>query len=164
MSELETTVESKPGPENEKYSEKSFSVHFVEVQVYPAIGEVKVTRVVSVIDSGRVMNHKTARSQVLGAVTWGIGIVLMEEGIIDHHYGRYVNNNLADYHVPVNTDIPEIEVYFIDKHDPVIDPMGAKGLGEVGIIGFTAAVANAVYHATGKRIRHLPITTDKLLS
>jgi xanthine dehydrogenase YagR molybdenum-binding subunit len=100
---------------------------------------------------------------VLGAITWGIGIALMEEGIVDHRYGRYVNNNLADYHVPVNADMPAIEVHFIDKHDPVIDPMGAKGLGEIGLIGFTAAVANAVYHATGKRVRRLPITPDKLI-
>ncbi|MDB4922497.1 xanthine dehydrogenase family protein molybdopterin-binding subunit [Mucilaginibacter sp.] len=163
LSELEATVESKPGPENEKYSGKSFSAHFVEVQVHPFTGEVKVTRVVSAIDAGRIMNYKTARSQVLGAVTWGIGIALLEQGIVDHRYGRYVNNNLADYLVPVNADVPNIEVYFINKHDPVIDPMGAKGLGEIGIIGFTAAVANAVYHATGKRIRTLPITPDKLV-
>jgi xanthine dehydrogenase YagR molybdenum-binding subunit len=109
------------------------------------------------------MNHKTARSQVLSAVTWGIGIALMEEGVVDHRYGRYVNNSLADYHVPVNADVPAIDAHFIDKDDPVLDPMGAKGLGEVGIIGFTAAVANAVYHATGKRVRQLPITPDKLI-
>jgi xanthine dehydrogenase YagR molybdenum-binding subunit len=163
LPELEATIESKPGPEKEKYSGKSFSVHFVEVRVHPFTGEVKVTRVVSAIDSGRVMNHKTARSQVLGAITWGIGIALMEEGIVDHRYGRYVNNNLADYHVPVNADMPAIEVHFIDKADPVVDPMGAKGLGEIGLIGFTAAVTNAVYHATGKRIRRLPITPDKLI-
>ncbi|MDB5023231.1 MAG: aldehyde oxidase and xanthine dehydrogenase molybdopterin binding protein [Mucilaginibacter sp.] len=163
LSELETTVESKPGPESEKYSGKSFSVHFVEVQVHPFTNEISVTRVVSVVDAGRIMNHKTARSQVLGAVTWGIGISLSEEGIIDHRYGRYVNNNLADYLVPVNADVPAVEVHFIDKADPVIDPMGAKGVGEIGIIGFTAAVANAVFHATGKRIRALPITPDKLL-
>jgi xanthine dehydrogenase YagR molybdenum-binding subunit len=163
LPELEATIESKPGPEKEKYSGKSFSAHFVEVRVHPFTGEVKVTRVVSAIDSGRVMNHKTARSQVLGAVTWGIGIALMEEGIVDHRYGRYVNNNMADYHVPVNADMPAIEVHFIDKADLVVDPMGAKGLGEIGLIGFTAAVANAVYHATGKRVRRLPITPDKLI-
>jgi len=163
LPELEATVDSKPGPEIEKYSGKSFSVHFVEVHVHPLTCQVKVARVVSVIDCGRVMNHKTGRSQVLSAVTWGIGIALMEEGVVDHRYGRYVNNNLADYHVPVHADVPAIDVHFIDKNDPVIDPMGAKGLGEVGLIGFTAAVANAVYHATGKRIRQLPITPDKLL-
>jgi xanthine dehydrogenase YagR molybdenum-binding subunit len=109
------------------------------------------------------MNHKTATSQVYGSVAWAIGIALMEEGIIDHRYGCYVNNNLADYHLPVNADIPPIDVIFIDKPDPVLDPMGAKGLGEIGLVGLTAAIANAVYHATGKRIRNLPITPDKLL-
>lgn len=100
---------------------------------------------------------------MLGSVVWGIGIALMEEGIVDHRFGRYVNNNLADYHVPTNADVPAIDVHFIDKADTVIDPMGAKGLGEIGLIGFTAAIANAVYHATGKRIRQLPITADKLI-
>ncbi|RYE16314.1 MAG: xanthine dehydrogenase family protein molybdopterin-binding subunit, partial [Sphingobacteriaceae bacterium] len=121
------------------------------------------TRVVSVIDAGKIINHKTAHSQVLGSVVWGIGIALMEQGIVDHRYGRYVNNNLAEYHVPVNADIPEVDVHFIDQNDTHIDPIGAKGLGEIGLIGFTAAIANAVYHATGKRIRNLPITVDKLL-
>lgn len=163
LPELEATAESKPNSENEKYSGKSFSVHFVEVHVHPLTGEVKVTRVVSAIDPGRVINHKTARSQMLGAMTWGIGIALMEEGLVDHRYGRYINNNLADYHVPVHADVPAIDVHFIDKDDPVIDAMGAKGLGEVCLVGFTAAIANAVYHATGKRIRELPITPDKLI-
>jgi xanthine dehydrogenase YagR molybdenum-binding subunit len=163
LKELEATVESKPGSESSKFSGKSFSVNFVEVNVHPTTGVVKVIRVVTVIDAGRIINHKTARSQVIGSVVWGIGIALMEEGIVDHRYGRYVNKNLADYHLPVNADIPQIDVHFIDKADTVIDPMGAKGLGEIGLIGFTAAIANAVYHATGKRIRKLPITPDKLL-
>ncbi|WP_233268797.1 xanthine dehydrogenase family protein molybdopterin-binding subunit [Mucilaginibacter lacusdianchii] len=163
LPQLDVTIESKPGPEAEQYSGKSFSAHFVEVLVHPAMGMVKVNRVVSVIDSGRIMNHKTARSQVLGSVVWGIGLALMEEGIVDHRYGRYVNNNLADYHVPVNADVPQIEVHLIDKPDNYLNPMGAKGIGEIGLIGFTAAVANAVYHATGKRIRELPITPNKLL-
>src|SRR5260221_4962797 len=163
LPQLEVTVESKPGPESERYSGKSFSAHFVEVEVHPLTCQVKVTRVVSAIDAGRIMNYKTARSQVIGAVTWGIGIALMEEGIVDHRYGRDGNHNLADYHMPVHADMPPGEVYFTDKPDPVIDPMGAKGLGEIGLIGFAAAIANAVYHATGKRIRRLPITPDKLV-
>jgi len=164
LKELSVVNDSKPNPENSKYSGKSFSANFVEVQVHPATGTVKVTRVVSVIDAGRVMNHKTARSQVLGSVVWGIGIALMEQGIVDHRYGRYVNNNLADYHVPTHADVPQIDVHFIDQADTVIDPIGAKGLGEIGLIGFTAAIANAIYHATDKRIRELPITPDKLIS
>jgi xanthine dehydrogenase YagR molybdenum-binding subunit len=164
LTELEATVASKPGPELEKYSGKSFSVHFVEVEVHPLTGQVRVTHVLSAIDAGKVMNEKTARSQVLGAVTWGIGIALMEQGIVDHRNGRYTNNNLADYHVPVNSDMPNIDVFFVDKPDPVLDPMGAKGLGEVGLIGLTAGIANAVFHATGIRVRGLPITPDKLIS
>jgi xanthine dehydrogenase YagR molybdenum-binding subunit len=87
----------------------------------------------------------------------------MEEGIVDPRYGRYVNHNLADYHVPVHADMPDIDVHFIDEPDPVLDPMGAKGLGEVGLVGLSAGIANAVFHATGKRVRELPITPDKLL-
>jgi len=162
LHELEATAQSKPD-ENKKYSGKSFCANFVEVEVNPLTAEVRVTRVVSVIDAGKIINHKTAHSQVLGSIVWGIGIALMEEGVVDHRYGRYVNKDLSEYHVPVNADIPAIDVHFIDKSDEHIDPIGVKGLGEIGLIGFTAAVANAVYHATGKRIRKLPITMDKLL-
>jgi xanthine dehydrogenase YagR molybdenum-binding subunit len=163
LTELKVTKESKAGPETEQFSGKSFCAHFVEVMVHPTTGVIKVSRVVSAIDAGKVINHKTAVSQVYGAVTWGIGFALMEEGIVDHRYGRYVNNNLADYHVPVNADIPHIDVLFVDQPDPVISPMGAKGLGEIGIVGFSAAIANAVFHATGKRFRSLPIKLDKLI-
>ena len=163
LSELNITTESKSGSEKEQFSGKSFCAHFVEVHVHPATGVVRVSRVVTAVDAGRIINYKTATSQVYGSIVWGIGIALMEEGLIDHRYGRYVNNDLADYHVPVNADIPEIEVIFIDKPDPILSPVGVKGLGEIGLIGFSAVVANAVYHATGKRIRSLPITTDKLL-
>ena len=138
-------------------------MHFVEVAVHATTGVVRVTRVVSAVDAGTVINQKTARSQVYGSVAWGIGIALMEEGVVDHRYGRYINNDLANYHVPVNADIPPIDVIFMDKPYTILDPMGAKGLGEVGLIGFTAAIANAVYHATGKRVRELPITADKLM-
>jgi xanthine dehydrogenase YagR molybdenum-binding subunit len=163
LAELSFTSESKPNPEAEKYSGKSFVAHFVEAEVDELTCEVRIKRVVSCLDTGKVINPKTARNQVLGAVTWGIGIALMEEGIIDHRSGRYVNNNLADYHLPVNADIPETEIYFIDKPDSMINPMGAKGIGEIGLVGLTAGIANAVYHATGKRIRDLPITPDKLI-
>ena len=100
---------------------------------------------------------------MFGGAVAGIGMALMEEGVIDHRYGKWVNNNLADYHVPVHADVPPIECILVDKPDPVINPIGAKGMGEVSIVGFAAAVANAVYHATGKRIRELPITPDKLI-
>ena len=163
LPDLQVTADSKSGSEKEQFSGKSFCAHFVEVLVHPTTGVVKVNRVITAVDAGKIINHKTATSQVYGSIVWGIGISLMEEGLVDHRYGRYVNNNLADYHVPVNADIPDIEVIFIDKPDPIISPVGVKGLGEIGLVGFSAAVANAVYHATGKRIRSLPITADKLL-
>lgn len=163
LQKLGVVTESKPGEDIKQYSGKSFAVHFVEVQIHPLTCQVRVARVVSVIDAGRIMNHKTARSQVMGAIVWGIGIALMEEGLVDHRYGRYINNNLSDYHLPVQADVPDVDIHFIDKSDDHINPMGAKSLGEIGLIGFTAAIANAVYHATGKRIRQLPVTVDKLL-
>lgn len=161
--QLELTHEAKVGAELKKYSSKAFCATFVEVLVHPLTGIVVIKKVVSVVDCGKVMNKKTAESQVYGSVVWGIGLSLMEEAVIDDRYGRFLNNNLADYHVPVEADIPAIDVTFIDKNDPVLNPMGAKGLGEIPLIGFSAAVANAVFHATGKRIRSLPITPDKLV-
>ncbi|TXK49121.1 xanthine dehydrogenase family protein molybdopterin-binding subunit [Pontibacter qinzhouensis] len=160
---VQVNVESKGGEEQEKHSGKSFCANFVEVEVHPVTGQVRVSRVVSVVDAGTIINHKTAESQVYGSVVWGIGIALMEDAIVDHRYGRHLNNDLADYRVPVNADIPNIDVIFINKKDTVIDPMGAKGIGEIPLVGFTAAVANAVFHATGKRIRELPIVPDKLV-
>jgi len=160
---LELTEISKPGDEQKQYAMYSFSVHFVEVHVHPNTGQVRVKKVVSVADAGRIVSPKTAASQMIGGATGGIGMALTEEVIIDHRYGRMVNNNLADYHVPVSADVPHIDTIFIDKPDPYINAMGAKGMGEIALIGFAAAVANAVYHATGKRIRDLPITPDKLL-
>jgi len=142
----------------------SFSIHFVKVKVHSLTGVVKVDKIVSVGDSGTIVSPKTARSQMVGGAVGGVGMALTEESVIDHRYGRYINNNFADYHVPVNADIPEIEVHFINKPDPHINPMGAKGMGEIALIGFSAAVANAVFNATGKRIRTLPITPDKILA
>jgi len=163
LPELQVTKESESGPEQKNYSSKSFCANFVEVRVHAATGEVRVNRVVSVVDAGKIINHKTAESQVYGSVVWGIGLALMEEAVLDDRFGRHVNNDLANYHVPIHADIPDIKVVFIDQVDPVIDPMGAKGIGEIPLIGFTAAIANAVYNATGKRIRELPITPDKLI-
>lgn len=163
VKEVKAEFESKPSEEREQYSGYSFAAHFVEVLVHPETKVVKMNRVVCAVDAGRVINKKTAASQVYGSMVWGTGIALMEEGIIDHRYGRYVNNDFANYHIPVNADICHVDVLFTDKPDPILDPMGAKGLGEIGLVGFAAAVANAVYHATGKRVRDLPITVDKLL-
>jgi xanthine dehydrogenase YagR molybdenum-binding subunit len=163
LSELEVTQQSAGGNERQQYSMYSFSVHYVKVLVHPATGVVRVAKAVAVADAGKIVSEKTAASQMIGGVVGGIGMALMEEAIIDDRFGRYVNNNLADYHVPVHADVPHIDVVFIDKKDPIINPIGAKGLGEIAIIGFAAAVANAVYHATGKRIRELPITPDKVI-
>lgn len=160
---LEVTRTAETPPEQETHSGKSFCASFVEVQVHPLTGQVRVSRVVSVVDAGRVLNAKTARSQVYGSVVWGIGLALMEDARLDHRHGRFLNAGLGEYHLPVNADVPAIEVEFIDQPDPLLGPTGAKGLGEIGLVGFTAAVANAVYHATGRRVRELPITPAKLV-
>lgn len=163
LSKLEVTKDSQAGDERNKYSIYSFAVHFVQVLVHPSTGVVRIKKVVTVADAGKIINRKTAGSQLMGGVVSGTGMALMEDAVFDHRFGRCVNNNLADYHVPVSADVPHIEALFIDKPDPVINPIGSKGLGEIANVGFAAAVANAVYHATGKRIRALPITPDKLL-
>ncbi len=160
---IEKTIQSQQGAEAKNYSLYSFSIHFVQVKVHQLTGVVKVSKIVSVGDSGKIVSPKTARSQMIGGAVGGIGMALTEEAIYDHRYGRYANNNFADYHVPVHADVPEIEVLFIDKPDPIINPMGAKGMGEIALIGFSAAVANAVFNAMGKRVRSLPITPDKVL-
>jgi xanthine dehydrogenase YagR molybdenum-binding subunit len=146
-----------------KFSFQSFGAHFVEVMIDDPIPMVRVTRVVSVMNVGRVINPKTARSQVLGGVTMGIGQALMEETVYDPNTGRPVTDNLADYTVPVNPDVHEIEVQFVDVPDEHFNALGCRGVGEIGITGIAAAIANAVWHATGKRVRELPITPDKLL-
>ena len=163
LQHLEILEESKGNPEMSKYSAFSYAVHFVKLHVHPTTGIVKVVQAVSAVDAGKIVNEQTAQSQIIGAVVGGIGMSLMEEGIIDHRYGRWLNNNFADYHVPVQADVPQIEVHFVNKPDPVLNPMGSKGIGEVGLVGFAAAMVNAIYHATGKRVRDLPITPDKLI-
>jgi xanthine dehydrogenase YagR molybdenum-binding subunit len=134
---------------------------FAEVKVDEQLGVIRVTRVVSAVAAGRILNTKTASSQILGSVVWGIGMALHEETLIDHRVGRIMNANIAEYHVPVNADIHDIRVIFIDEPDDS-NLLGIKGVGEIGIVGVAAAIANAVYHATGKRVRDLPITLDKL--
>jgi xanthine dehydrogenase YagR molybdenum-binding subunit len=164
LPQLEITKESKGGgPNADKYSMYSFSVHFVKLSVHAATGVVKINKVVSCGDAGTIINEKTAASQMIGGAVGGIGMALMEEVVIDHRFGKFINNNLADYHVPVNADIPEMEVIFVNKKDPYTNPMGSKGLGEIALVGMAPAVANAIFNATGKRIRSLPITPDKLI-
>jgi xanthine dehydrogenase YagR molybdenum-binding subunit len=160
---IEATETSAPGEETNKFAFASFGAHFVEVRVQEWTREPRVARVVSVMDIGRVINPKTARSQIVGGIVWGIGMALMEESLLDPGTARFVTHDLGTYHVPVNGDVPEIDVTFVDKPDQNFNPVGARGVGEIGITGVAAAIANAIYHATGKRIREVPITMDKLL-
>jgi xanthine dehydrogenase YagR molybdenum-binding subunit len=145
------------------HAHNTHSAIFAEVKVDEQLGVVRVTRVVSAVAAGRILNSKTARSQIIGGVVWGIGMALHEETLVDHNFGRIMNANIAEYHVPVNADVHDIKVIFVDEPDDIVNPLGIKGLGEIGIVGVAAAIANAIYHATGKRVRDLPITLDKLM-
>ena len=157
--ELEQTTN--PASDHSR-ANNTHSAIFAEVKVDEELGVIRVTRVVSAVAAGRILNTKTASSQILGGVVWGIGMALHEETLIDHKFGRIMNANIAEYHVPVNADVGDIKVIFVDEPDNS-NPLGLKGVGEIGIVGVAAAVANAVFHATGKRVRDLPITLDKLL-
>ena len=147
--------------EDHTRANNTHAAHFVEVKVDEQLGVVRVTRAVSAVAAGRILNTKTAGSQISGSVVWGIGMALHEETHIDHKFGRIMNANIAEYLVPVNADVGDVKVIFVDEPD-TSNPLGLKGVGEIGIVGVAAAVANAVYHATGKRVRDLPITLDKL--
>jgi xanthine dehydrogenase YagR molybdenum-binding subunit len=144
------------------HAHNTHSAIFAEVKVDEQLNVIRVTRVVSAVAGGRVLNTKTATSQIMGGVVWGIGMALHEETLIDHKFGRIMNADIAEYHVPVNADVHDIKVIFVDEPDDRVNPLGIKGLGEIGIVGVAAAIANAIYHATGKRVRDLPITLDKL--
>jgi xanthine dehydrogenase YagR molybdenum-binding subunit len=148
---------------DDSHANNTHSAIFAEVKVDEQLGVICVTRVVSAVAAGRILNPKTARSQIIGGVVWGIGMALHEETLLDHNFGRIMNANIAEYHVPVNADVHDIDVIFVDEPDDIVNPLGIKGLGEIGIVGVAAAIANAVYHATGKRVRDLPITLDKLM-
>ncbi len=161
---LEVTLESKPDEEQDKkYSLYAFGAQFAEVRIDEALGELRVTRLIGAFGGGRIINAKTARSQLIGGMVWGLSMALMEYTGRDQRNQRVMNHNLAEYHVPVNADIQEIDGFFIEEKDDIVNPVGVKGIGEIGITGAGAAIANAVYHATGKRIRDLPITVDKLI-
>jgi len=153
------------GPDSDFAKEFECFTHqavFVEVKVDEELGQVRVTRVVSAIAAGKILNPKTARSQIIGATVMGIGSALHEESMLDHQLGRFMNRNLGEYHVPAHADIHDLDVIFVDEEDKA-NPLGVKGVGEIGIVGTAAAIANAVFHATGKRVRDMPITIDKLL-
>ncbi|RYX86414.1 xanthine dehydrogenase family protein molybdopterin-binding subunit [bacterium] len=161
---LEDLYTSRPSPERQNYATGAHGAQFVEVKIDPAVGTIKVTRVIEVTACGKIMNPKTSHSQEIGGVVWGIGMALHEATEVDHRHGRIMNPNLQHYHVPVNADIHEIETLFVEEDDKIVNPLGVKGMGELGMVGIPAAIANAVFHATGKRIRDLPITPDKLLA
>jgi xanthine dehydrogenase YagR molybdenum-binding subunit len=157
----EDTIEF--GDLDKQFKQSTFGAHFVEVGVDAYTGETRVRRMLAVCAAGRILNPKTARSQVIGALTMGVGAALMESLEVDKRYGYFVNHDLAGYEVPVHADIPHQEVIFLDETDPISSPMKAKGVGELGICGVAAAVSNAVYNATGVRVRDYPVTLDKLI-
>jgi xanthine dehydrogenase YagR molybdenum-binding subunit len=163
LTEITETFESKPSEERHKYATLAHGAQFVEVKVDPDLGQVRVTRAIEVTACGKIINPKASHSQEIGGVVWGIGMALTEATEIDHRYGRIMNPNLQHYHVPVNADVHEVETLFVEEDDQIVNPLGVKGMGELGMVGIPAAIANAVFHATGKRIRELPITPDKLL-
>jgi xanthine dehydrogenase YagR molybdenum-binding subunit len=163
LAEITETFESKPSEERRKYSTMAHGAQFVEVKVDPDVGQVRVTRAIEVTACGKIINPKASHSQEIGGVVWGIGMALQEATEIDHRYGRIMNPNLQHYHVPVNADVHMIETEFVEEDDKVVNPLGVKGMGELGMVGIPAAIANAVFHATGRRVRDLPITPEKLL-
>jgi xanthine dehydrogenase YagR molybdenum-binding subunit len=160
---LEASGEFDTNPEARQFSMHAFGAQFAEVLVNDVTGEVRVPRLLGVFAAGRIINPKTARSQLLGGMTMGLSMALHEQSVMDPRFGDYVNHDFAEYHIATNADVGTIDVTWIDEEDLHVNPMGAKGIGEIGIVGTAAAIANAVYHATGIRVRDLPITLDKLL-
>jgi xanthine dehydrogenase YagR molybdenum-binding subunit len=161
--ELNAEDKMEYGDLDKKYQQSTFGAHFVEVAVDAVTGETRVRRMLAVCAAGRILNPKSARSQVIGAMTMGVGAALMEDLVVDKRIGCFINHDLAMYEVPVHADIPHQDVVFLDETDPISSPMKAKGVGELGICGVGAAIANAIYNATGVRVRDYPITLDKLL-
>jgi xanthine dehydrogenase YagR molybdenum-binding subunit len=164
---IEAEATAGPGPADMigtmRKARNTHSAIFAEVRIDEELGVIRVTRIVNAVAAGRIINPKTARSQILGGVVMGIGAALHEETFTDHRIGRFMNHSFAEYHIPVNADIHDIEVIFVAEDDPEVTPLGVKGLGEIGIVGTAAAVANAIHHATGIRLRSLPITIDRLI-
>jgi xanthine dehydrogenase YagR molybdenum-binding subunit len=161
---IEATDEAKPGAEQKRYSMHAFGAQFAEVRVDPDLGEIRVSRFVGAFDAGRVMNAKTARSQLIGGIVYGLGMALLEETHVDGETGRIVNANIAEYLVPVNADVPDIQIIIAENDERNSNPLGAKGIGELPMVGVAAAVANAVYHATGMRVRKVPIRIEDVLA
>jgi len=163
LSKLRQGERALAGPDYPQFTSFSYVAHFVEVRVEPRLRRVRVPRVVSIADCGRVVSPRTAESQMRGGVVWGVSAALREETGVDPRYGGWLNNDLADYVVAVNADIGDIDVGFVDRPDPLVNEIGAKGLGEVAMTGVSGAVANAIFHATGKRLREMPFRIEALL-
>jgi len=164
LANIEGRADAKPGDEKKKYAMHAFGAHFVELHVDESLGTIQLQRIVSAFASGRIVNAKTATSQYYGGITFGIGMALLEQTHFDDRTARIMNANLSEYLVPTNADVPPIEVIIVPEEDTIVNEIGVKGIGEIGIVGVAAAIANAVYHATGIRVRDLPITPEKLLS
>ncbi len=162
-SAVEAVETTEQGPEEKKYAFNSFGAHFCKVGVNQWTGEVRIQKITSVMDIGTVVNAKTARSQIIGGIVFGIGMALFEGSILEASNGRYANGNFADYLVATNADVPHMDIHFIDKPDTIFNSVGARGIGEIGTTGLPAAIANAVFNATGKRVRDFPIRPEKLL-
>jgi xanthine dehydrogenase YagR molybdenum-binding subunit len=145
------------------YAMHAHGAVFAEVKVDPDLGQIRATRLVGVFAAGRVINPRMVRSQIFGGMIWGVSFALHEQAVMDRRSGRIVNANLAEYHVPVNADVPSLEALMIDEHDPHVNALGIKGVGEIGITGSAGAVANAVWHATGIRVRRFPIGIEELV-
>jgi xanthine dehydrogenase YagR molybdenum-binding subunit len=148
--------------EDDKHARNAHSAVFAEVKIDEQLDVIRVTRLVTAVAAGRILNPKTAGSQIMGGMIWGIGMALHEESQFDHRFGRIMNSNFGEYHVPVNADVHDVKVIFVEEKDELINPLGIKGVGEIGLVSVASAIANAVYHATGKRVRDFPITLDKL--
>jgi len=160
---LEEEETATPDPAVKKrFSSYTHSAVFAEVWVDEQLGVVRVTRLVNAVAAGRIVNPKTARSQIIGGVVFGIGMAVHEESLFDHRLGRIMNHNFGEYHIPSAADVPDIDVLFINETDETLNPLGVKGLGEIGIVGTAAAIGNAIFHATGQRLRHLPMTLDRI--
>src|SRR5690606_24870222 len=159
-------AEASAAPDHEdkkRYSSYAHSAVFAEVRVDEQLGQVRVTRVVNAVAAGKIINPKTATNLIAGGIVWGISKALHEHGMLDHHAGRFMNHNLAEYHIPTHADIDHIEVIFVQEEDRHVNALGVKGVGEIGIVGTAAAIANAIFHATGTRCYDFPITIDRII-
>jgi len=164
LDHIEASADAEPGDESERFSSYAFGAVFVEVRIDPDLGMIRVPRIIGAYDVGCVVNPKIARSQCIGGMVGGLGMALLERADWDARFGRVMNGNLAEYLVPVHADVGELEALFVPSDDRRFNPLGVKGLAEIAICGVAPAIANAVHHATGRRVRELPITLEKLLA